>query len=380
MLSMTPALSTDMYLPALPSMTAELATTEAMTSLTVTVFFVAMATGMLVLGTISDARGRCPMIMACSGIACAMCFVAIAAPSVWVLVLVRTVQGVAAGGMVSLATSLVKDCFEGRQMQVVMSVVQTAGMIAPTVAPLMGACILQFAHWKGIFVVLALFSAISFLGALAMGETLPAEQRKAHDMKAAFKGLATIARTPHLRTLTISSGFALMSFMPYLGVASFIYQAYFGLSEFGFGIMFGVASIIGAAGPMVYLKTSGQPLGRMMLLMMGVETASALLMLTVGHLHFMAFFFCMMPCLFLSTSMKPRVVTTMLNRTTIDAGATSSALNFTHTVIGSLGMVLVSSGFMGDRVLALGSVILIFAILAWATWLPMRKKVLPELE
>ena len=43
LLSMAPALATDMYLPALPAMTSDLATTEGMATMTVTVFFVARA-------------------------------------------------------------------------------------------------------------------------------------------------------------------------------------------------------------------------------------------------------------------------------------------------------------------------------------------------
>ena len=380
LLSMAPALATDMYLPALPAMTSDLATTEGMATMTVTVFFVALAVGMLIVGTVSDARGRQPVIIVCSAVTGVLCVVAMFATDVGVLIFVRAIQGFAAGGMCALATSLVKDCFEGHQMDVVMSIVQIAGFLAPTLAPLIGAAILQFASWRGVFVVLAVLMLVSLLGTVALGETLPPEQRQAQDIKAAFGGLVEIARTRSLRTLTLGSGFALMSFMPYLGVASFVYQSYFGLNEAGFGVMFALASIIGAAGPMVYLKTINCSLDKMMLLAIAIETLGAILMLTVASSHFIVFFCCMMPCLFITGVMKPRVATTMLNRSTVDAGATSSALNFAHSVIGSAGMVAVSLIVWTDQIHALGFIILAFAVLAWLFWLPARKKILPELE
>ena len=51
-------LTIDMYLPALPTITAELGTTSAMVQLTLTGTLVGLALGQLVLGPLSDAFGR----------------------------------------------------------------------------------------------------------------------------------------------------------------------------------------------------------------------------------------------------------------------------------------------------------------------------------
>ena len=51
-------LTIDMYLPALPSLTADLATTEAAAQATITGMLVGLGLGQLVIGPLSDALGR----------------------------------------------------------------------------------------------------------------------------------------------------------------------------------------------------------------------------------------------------------------------------------------------------------------------------------
>lgn len=58
LLSMTAPLATDMYLPAFPSIATELNTTSSLVSLTLVVFNVFLAFGVLLFGPISDKFGR----------------------------------------------------------------------------------------------------------------------------------------------------------------------------------------------------------------------------------------------------------------------------------------------------------------------------------
>ena len=64
LLSMTPPLATDLYMPSLPEMTAYYQTTSSVTSYTMTIFFIFMAIGILILGPMSDKYGRKPVLIA----------------------------------------------------------------------------------------------------------------------------------------------------------------------------------------------------------------------------------------------------------------------------------------------------------------------------
>ena len=63
-LSMIPPLSTDLYMPALPDMTVYFNTTSTLMSFTMTIFFIFMAIGILILGPMSDKYGRKPVLIA----------------------------------------------------------------------------------------------------------------------------------------------------------------------------------------------------------------------------------------------------------------------------------------------------------------------------
>ena len=69
-LSMIPPLSTDLYMPALPEMTAFFNTSSTLMSFTMTVFFIFMAIGILILGPMSDKYGRKPILITSISISC----------------------------------------------------------------------------------------------------------------------------------------------------------------------------------------------------------------------------------------------------------------------------------------------------------------------
>ncbi len=56
--SAVPPFATDMYTPAFPQVTADLATSASLVGLTLTTFFLGMALGQLLGGPLSDQRGR----------------------------------------------------------------------------------------------------------------------------------------------------------------------------------------------------------------------------------------------------------------------------------------------------------------------------------
>ena len=92
LLAAFPPLSTDMYLPALPSLTAIWNTTEAVINLTLVAFFVSFSLALLLYGPISDRYGRKPVLMAGISIYILACLVCAGADSPAMLVAGRILQ------------------------------------------------------------------------------------------------------------------------------------------------------------------------------------------------------------------------------------------------------------------------------------------------
>src|SRR6476660_4045777 len=86
----------DMYLPALPALTADLATTSSTAQLTLTGTLVGLALGQLVIGPLSDTVGRRRPLLAGAALHVVASLAITLAPNVAVLGALRVLQGVGA--------------------------------------------------------------------------------------------------------------------------------------------------------------------------------------------------------------------------------------------------------------------------------------------
>src|SRR3954468_11819402 len=106
-------LSMDMYLPGLPSMARDLSAPAWAAQLTITTSMLGLASGQLVAGPISDALGRRrPLLAGVAAYAAASLLCAVA-PTIWLLLAFRLVQGVAGAAGIVIARAIVRDLHEG---------------------------------------------------------------------------------------------------------------------------------------------------------------------------------------------------------------------------------------------------------------------------
>ena len=160
------AIATDLYLPAIPYIIADLDATVSQGQLTLSIFMVGLATGQLIFGPLSDRFGRLPVVrlgtllFLITSVSCALVW------SMELMWLARGLQGVAAASGPVVARAIVRDRYDGNRASQVMSVLSAAMAVIPMVAPSIGALILGFSPWPGVFFALALF-ALAVLIALA---------------------------------------------------------------------------------------------------------------------------------------------------------------------------------------------------------------------
>lgn len=86
-------LATDMYVPGLPQIAGEFAAPDAAVQLSLTGFLVGLAVGQAVLGPVSDALGRRPVLLAGALTFTVLSLCAAVAPGIAVLDAVRLLQG-----------------------------------------------------------------------------------------------------------------------------------------------------------------------------------------------------------------------------------------------------------------------------------------------
>jgi DHA1 family bicyclomycin/chloramphenicol resistance-like MFS transporter len=176
----TVAISIDAVLPAFPQMAADLVPEAPnRVQLVLSFFVVGMGLGTVVMGPVSDAFGRLPVITGGFLLYIAAALGAAFATDLGTLLAFRALQGFAAAAPRIVSLALIRDRYEGRRMAQIVSFVSTAFMLVPAAAPSLGALILMVSTWQGVFFAYVGFGAIGIAWLnLRQSETLPRDRRR----------------------------------------------------------------------------------------------------------------------------------------------------------------------------------------------------------
>jgi DHA1 family bicyclomycin/chloramphenicol resistance-like MFS transporter len=236
--------ATDLFLPAMPAAADALGASESAVALSVTTFLLGLGLGQLIAGPVSDGRGRRPTLLVGLVVFTVSALVCLVAPSVEVLVAVRLVQGMAAAFGLAIPNAMVTDYARGREAARLFSWILIIGGVAPLVASLTGAQMLNLLGWRGPFVALTAISVLALAGvSLWLPESLPQERRSRGGLRAALSAMAELVRDGRFMGYTFTGALIYMAFFAYLGGSSFVLQHQYGVSPTTYSVLFAVNAV-----------------------------------------------------------------------------------------------------------------------------------------
>jgi DHA1 family bicyclomycin/chloramphenicol resistance-like MFS transporter len=239
------SISTDLYLPAMPSMGRALGANAGMIELTISGYLIGFSLGQLFWGPISDRYGRRPSVSAgliLFVIGSGGCALAGSAPA---LIGWRIVQAIGACAGVALARAMVRDLYVGNRAAQMLSSLMTIMTIAPLLGPLLGGQIVALAGWRAVFGFLVVVGLFTLILLWTIPETLPASRRNTEPFRGALRYYGELLRHRRILGYASTGGFLYAGLFACVAGTPFIYINYYHVSEQAYGFFWGIV-IVGA--------------------------------------------------------------------------------------------------------------------------------------
>lgn len=231
--------SIDMYLPGFDAIAASLHTTVAHIQLSLTSFFIGIASGQVIYGPLLDRFGRkIPLVVGliiyiAASIGCAL------TNSADYLIGYRFVQALGScGGMVA-SRAMVRDFFGPAESAKIFSLLMLVIGISPILAPTVGSFVMTHWGWHGIFIVLTVITTGILLAVVFF---LPESKGPNPELsllpKPIVRSYWEVFKNRQFLTYALAGGLASSGLYAYLAGSPYIMITLYGLNEKQYGLVF----------------------------------------------------------------------------------------------------------------------------------------------
>jgi len=271
-------LSLQIFVPALPAIQASYGVATGTAQLALSLSILANAFATLSYGPVSDRIGRRPVVLV--GLVAflagsAMCALA---PDIWTLIVGRIVQAVGAAAGMVLGRAIVRDLYARDQAASMIAYLTMAMVVAPMLAPAVGAALTDLAGWRSIFV------ALTLLGALMIWQCRQrlTETRRGGSGGRLLSGAGALLRSTDFMAYALQSAFAICTFFAFISGAPYFMIEVLGRPATEYGLYFILISAGFMLGNFVAARTTARVgLDRMVLIGTSLALAGTLLTLVL---------------------------------------------------------------------------------------------------
>lgn len=368
------ALAIDIMIPALPQIARSLSIpTENQQQWIIAAYVIGFGLAQIVWGPLADRYGRKPILVASTALFGGLSLIAGFSSTFPLLLGARFLQGIASSASRVLVVSIVRDCYQGRQMARVMSLSLMCFLAVPILAPSIGQMILfATGSWQWIFLLLGGYGLlVSIVAGMKLGETLHPEFRRKISVGSITSAMGRVFKDRTAAGYTVCAALSFGSIMGFINSVGQIFNDIFHAATW-FPLVFACIAGTMAVASFVNSRVVGRfgtrrisqtamfgftilSLIHLAVALSGIETIWTLALIQAGTM----FFFGMMGPNFGSMAME----------TVGDiAGTASSIQGFSQTLVGALIGLAIGQSFNGTTVpLAAGFSLIGLCVIAVVT-------------
>jgi DHA1 family bicyclomycin/chloramphenicol resistance-like MFS transporter len=260
-------LSIQIFVPALPTIQQGFDVPTGVAQLALSLSILANAFATLSYGPLSDRFGRRPAVLAGLGLFVAGSVMCALAPTIGLLVAGRIVQSAGAAAGMVIARAIVRDLYERDQAASMIAYLTMAMVVAPMLAPSVGAILMDLADWRAIFVALTVVGIMLLWSArLRLVETRAGTAGGA-GWRMLLAGANRLVRSGAFVAYVLQSAFSMSLFFAFVAGAPYFMIDVLERSATEYGLWFMLASLGYMAGNFTAARVTGRVgLDRMILL------------------------------------------------------------------------------------------------------------------
>jgi len=347
-------LSIDMYLPALPALAGELGASASVAQLSLTACLLGIALGQLIVGPISDVIGRRRPLLIGIAVYAVVSLLCVISPNIWTFIALRFVQGLAGAAGIVIARASVRDLYSGVELTKFFALLMLINGAAPILAPMIGAEILNFTSWRGVFAVLSV-SGLLMMAAIYFGlkETLPAERRQSGGLGNTLRIFGRLAGDRVFMGYAMTQGFMMAAMFAYISGSSFVLQEIYNVTPRTYSYIFGLNGIGIIIASQIAGRLAGKVEARKLLISgLAIAACGSVLLLATAFMKLelpviIAGFFLVVSSLGITSATTTSLA---LQDQGQNAGSASALLGMLSFIFGGLAAPLVGLGGEGTAV------------------------------
>jgi DHA1 family bicyclomycin/chloramphenicol resistance-like MFS transporter len=240
----TQPITTDLYLPALPGLAADLKSPMGSTQLTLSALLFAFGFSQLLLGPAADRFGRRPVLLAGLSLFVVASVGSVLAPDIGLLVAWRALQGVGMAAAVVCARAMVRDLYVPADGARVMSQALTGLGFIALASPLVGGLLATLLGWRHALAATAVFGLLCVaVVALTLAETAPARNPQALRLAPMVAQWGRIVRHPTFTAWALLIACTYGGLFAFLAASSFVFIEVLGSTRMAYGMYIAGCSV-----------------------------------------------------------------------------------------------------------------------------------------
>lgn len=234
-------MSTDLYLPSLPSIQRHFGASTGEVQWTLSAYLLGFSIGQVFCGPLSDRRGRKVVMLAGLALYGVASIASALAPNLEFLTVARLVQGLGAAAPLVLARAVVRDLYEGRAAGQELARMGTIMGIVPALAPVLGAGLEIAFGWRANFILaFLLVGVLGWMVRYRLPETLREKLTTPFSLPEILRGYRDLIGDRRFLPFALTSALCYAGLFAFISGSSFVMQGHFGLSPLMFGLTFGL--------------------------------------------------------------------------------------------------------------------------------------------